>query len=85
MDPVVRRFLMEKLRDRMLEMHGAEGLIKWLFAGHLRPNGERIPFAADMHVYWEALVEEFTVWYQARRADNGDPPAPSSPPEGSRE
>lgn len=73
--PIVRRFLVERLRDKMLAQHeGPAGLIMWLFAGEKQADGTRVPYSADVEVYWQVVKQECLRWAQQGRAI----PAPST-------
>lgn len=65
--PHVRRFLVERLRDRMLEWHeGPIGLIRWLYAGTTRPNGTRAAYNGTPEYYYRLVVEDLPAWHANR-------------------
>jgi len=72
----LKRYLAYRVTMRMLEIHGPADLVKWSYAGSLRPNGERVPFIGEGRDFWPLLLEDARAWLQAE-ADRRRPPSPS--------
>ncbi len=57
--PVAQRKLaLQKVRDHMLAALGPGGLVQWLYAGTVRPDGARVPLNATVQQCWELLSED---------------------------
>lgn len=61
----VRRYLLACLLGKSLQIHGTAGLLKWIYAGTVRPDGERCKFTTDGAAFWPCVVEDVPRWIAA--------------------
>lgn len=59
----VKRYLTARLLARCLEIHdGPADLIKWLYAGTERPDGQRLSYLTGGAECWAWVVEDTRAW-----------------------
>lgn len=54
----VKRVVLQRLRDTMLERMGPGGLLQWLYAGSTRPDGTRVPLNVRPAECWPLALED---------------------------
>jgi hypothetical protein len=63
----IRRFLTAKLLERQLELcEGWVGLVKDLYGGQVRPDGQRLSYVADGRSFWQYVVADTDAWLLER-------------------